>query len=211
MNAVHRFFEWVAKLAYINLLWIGFSILGLFIVGLFPATCSLFTITRKWLNGETDLPIFKTFWRTYRQEIVKSNLLGYVIAIIGYIFYLDYLFLTMQSNSMAALLTIPLLIISLISLATAFYVFPIFVHYEMKFLQIFKSAFFIMLMNPFPTLVMFLGTAGIGFILLQFQGLLLFFSGSVLAIVITMPAQRAFKKVNDKYEVIMTDSANASI
>lgn len=42
----YQVFTWIARLAYLNLLWIGFSVLGLGIF-VFLATVSMFAITRK--------------------------------------------------------------------------------------------------------------------------------------------------------------------
>jgi uncharacterized membrane protein YesL len=61
------------KLAYLNLLWIVFSVGGLIVFGSIPASVSLFTIVRKWLiNKETDLPIFHTFFQNYKNEFLNQ-------------------------------------------------------------------------------------------------------------------------------------------
>ncbi|MBO1911160.1 DUF624 domain-containing protein, partial [Microvirga sp. 3-52] len=57
-NIAHRMIE----LIYINILWILFTILGLGIFGIFPATVSMFTIVRKIIVKEEKFKIFNTFW-----------------------------------------------------------------------------------------------------------------------------------------------------
>ncbi|MFD2656999.1 YesL family protein [Gracilibacillus thailandensis] len=198
MNALNKAFEWISKVAYLNLLWIGFTLFGLVIVGLFPSTAATFSIVRKWVSGNTDIPLFKTFWKAYRQSLRQANILGYIIAIMGYILYLDFLFVTLVENDYLMLLTIPFLFISIFLLLTSFYVFPVYVHYDMKLLQVLKSSFFIMVLNPIPTAVMVLGVFGITYGLWYFQGLALFFSMSLIALALTMPAHKAFSKINEK-------------
>ncbi|WP_208588988.1 YesL family protein [Gracilibacillus suaedae] len=198
MNALNKAFEWISKVAYLNLLWIGFALFGLIIVGLFPSTVATFSIVRKWVSGNTDVPLFKTFWKVYRQSLLQANILGYIIAVMGYVLYLDFLFVTLVENDYLMLLTIPFLFISIFFILTSFYVFPVYVHYDMKLLQVLKSSFFIMILNPLPTVVMVLGVFGITYGLWHFQGLALFFSMSLIALALTMPAHKAFSKVQEK-------------
>lgn len=59
-----------------------------------------------------------------------------------------------------------------------------------------------MVINPLPTVMMAFGLFGIGFLLYQFQWMALFFSMSVVALVLMMPAKRAFSKIiNKKYRL----------
>ncbi|GAA0308021.1 putative membrane protein YesL [Gracilibacillus halotolerans] len=198
MNKLNVAFEWITKVAYLNLLWILFTILGAVFIGLFPATAATFAVVRKWITGYTDAPLFKTFWKEWKESLVQANILGYMIAVIGYILYLDFLFVTVSQTDFALLLTIPFLIISILFGLTSLYVFPVYVYFEMKPLQVFKNAFFIMLLNPFPTLIMAFGLFGIGFLLYQFQWMALFFSMSMFALALLMPAKRSFSKIADK-------------
>ncbi|GAE92818.1 hypothetical protein JCM21714_1838 [Gracilibacillus boraciitolerans JCM 21714] len=178
MKALNTAFEWIAKVAYLNLLWVGFTLLGLVVAGLFPATAATFTVTRKWVTGYTDIPLFKTFWKAFRQSLVQSNILGYLIAGMAYILYLDFLFITVVANNYVMLLTIPFLFVTILYLLTAFYIFPVYVYFDMKVIQVIKSSLFIMVLNPVPTLIMALGMFGITYLLWHFQGLALFFSMS---------------------------------
>ncbi len=61
IDGYYRFAVWVTKFAYLNLLWIAFSLLGLGLFGLFPATAAMFAVVRKWINGEKDIPVFHVF------------------------------------------------------------------------------------------------------------------------------------------------------
>src|SRR5699024_2801656 len=88
-----RLCEVVMRLAYVNLLWVLFTALGLGLFGIFPATVALFTVTRKWVMGDHDIPIFSTFWHTYRKEFFKSTLFGFILFVIGYIIYVDLVYL----------------------------------------------------------------------------------------------------------------------
>lgn len=198
MTAVNSFFDWITRIALLNVLWIVFTLLGAVILGLFPATTATFTITRKWVSGETDIPVVKTFWESYKKDFVQGNLLGYMLSVIAYVLYLDFVFLTVSPSNFVHFLTIPFVVIAFICTLTFLYAFPVFVYYEMKLFQVFKSAFFIMLLHPLQTFIMIVGCLGIIVILWTFQGLTIFFGPAVLAVVIMMPACKAFQKMNHK-------------
>jgi len=200
MNAINTFLNWVTRLALLNVLALAFTIISLGVLGLFPALSASFAITRKWVSGETDIPVVRSFWKYFKRDFWKSNLLGYMIAAVSYILYLDFVFLTVYPGDVTNLLTIPFTIISTIFILTVLYIFPVFVHFKMTLFQVIKSAFFIMLSNPLPTLIMAAGVLGIAVIIYFFQGLVIFFGISVLTVAIMMPAYRAFQKTQNKEE-----------
>lgn len=206
MTAINSFLDWVTRIALLNVLWIVFTILGLGFLGLFPSFSATFTIARKWVNGETDIPVVKTFWQYYKKDFVKSNLLGYLLSVVGYVLYLDFVFLTVSPSKAVYLLTIPFVLIAFIFTLTLLYVFPVFVYYDMKLFQVLKSSFFMMLLNPLQTLIMIIGCLGLGVILWAFQGLAIFFGPAIFAMIIMMPAHRAFQRVKDKNMLIIENS-----
>src|SRR5690625_7732837 len=86
-----RLCEIVMRLAYVNLLWILFTVLGLGLFGIFPATVALFVVTRKWVMGDHDIPIFSRFWHNYRKEIFLSTLLGFFLFLIGFVIFVYFI------------------------------------------------------------------------------------------------------------------------
>lgn len=195
MHAINKVLEWITKMAYLNVLWMSFTILGVVVVGLFPSTTATFSVVRKWVIGETDIPVFKTFWDSYKKSLLKSNLLGYMLLLFSLILYIDIRIFNESSNSFVNLLAIPTIGITIVFILTTFYIFPTFVHYEIKLIQVIKNSFLIMIINPFQTAIMIVGITTIGFIFMKLQGLIPIFSVSVLAFVIMMPAVQAFNKV----------------
>lgn len=87
-----HFCEWIMRFAYTNLLWLFFTLLGLGVFGIMPATAALFAVMRKWIQGQDNVPVLKTFWQEYKGEFFRSNLLGAVLALIGVIIYIDLAF-----------------------------------------------------------------------------------------------------------------------
>jgi len=200
-NSVNRIYsatEWIAKFAYINLLWIGFSLVGLILLGFFPATISMFTVIRKWIMGDRDLPIFRTFWNTYKSEFLRSNGLGLIVSAVGGLIVLDLIYIKNIENGLMNSIQIPLYLFMFVVVMTTFYLFPVYVHYELKLMQVIKNAFLIMLINPLQNLVMIAGIAAVFFVINYIPGVGFFFGGSLCAAIIMASGFLAFNKVDKK-------------
>ncbi|MDY7223292.1 YesL family protein [Halalkalibacterium halodurans] len=191
--------DWIMKLAYLNILWLFFSLVGLILFGFFPATVAMFSVIRDLLLKK-EISIFQTFWQTYKHEFGKSNLLGIILCMIGFIFYVDLIFLK-QTSSLMQLLYMPLLVFSLIYGLTLLYIFPVYVHYELKVWQVIKNAFFVMVLFPLYTFIMVLACLLAYSIMITFPSLLLFFSGSVFSLIIMTFAHFAFIKNDQRLEM----------
>jgi uncharacterized membrane protein YesL len=203
MESLNKLLEWISRLAFLNLLWISFSLLGLIFFGFFPATVAMFAVVRKWMLGDDEMSIFKTFWTTYKREFLKSNLLGVIILAIGLILYIDFQFVLNATNSFVSILYVPFFIITFIFVSMLFYIIPIFVHYDMKLSQVIKNSFFVMIMNPLSTFYMLIGSFGICFVLSYAPPICILYSGNLLALFIMKPATNAFEKINQKSKLIL--------
>lgn len=179
MGGVYRITEWIMRLAAINLLWIAFTVGGLIVGGLFPATQATFAITRQWIRGETDLPIFKTFLHYFKKDYWKVQIMGFSLTLIGVILYIDLLFIYQSTNSFVQLLTFPLLILSLIYALTCFYAFSAFVHYELPVFKLLKHAALHTVVRPFLSVGMMTSFVASVFLMFQFPGVLPFFGVSI--------------------------------
>lgn len=194
-----RFSEWAMKLAYLNLLWILFSILGFGVFGIMPATVATFTITRKWLKQEEDLPIGKTFFSTYKKEFLKSNVIGFILAIIGMVLYVNYQYLDVIKNPI-----IHIVIVSLILMMSIFYgililyIVPVYVHFDLKLSQYFKYALMIGIMNIHLTIIMVVSIYLLYLFLIFIPGLIPVFIVSMLALVIMGISYYAFLLIEKK-------------
>src|SRR5690625_7256835 len=92
----YKAFDWIYRIAFLNVLWLLFSVVGPIIFGFFPATVAMFSIVRLSILQE-NVPIFHTFWTVYKRESIKSNLLALILSSIAYIFYFDLILLILTS------------------------------------------------------------------------------------------------------------------
>lgn len=191
--------NWVMRFAYVNLLWVLFTLVGLVLFGFFPATVALFTIIRKWIIGQqNEVLIFNTFWKIYRKEFLKSNLIGLIIIFVGYILYVDFLFLSTLTGPFANVMSLLFITTLLLYGITVLYIFPVYVHYEIKLMHCFKYAFIIGFSYPLITLLMILSFIIDYFITALYPAILPFFSISVLAFCLMRFSHLAFHKVAEK-------------
>ncbi|MCK0470629.1 YesL family protein [Halalkalibacter sp. APA_J-10(15)] len=192
--------DWVMKLAYINLLWFLFTFLGLIILGFFPATVAMFTILRQMLLKEDSVPIFKTFLTVIKQEFVRANAVGLMLAVIGYIIYIDFLYLGTVDGYLHSILSVVFIVLSIVYGAVCLMIIPVLVHFELSFSQYFKHAILFSVINPH--IMIFMG-AGIYFAYRLFNflpGLTLFFFGSLISLFIMWSATLAFNRVEKKQQ-----------
>jgi uncharacterized membrane protein YesL len=197
MRGFYNISEWIMRFAYVNILWIFFSLLGLIMFGFFPATTAMFAVIRKWVLKQPEIPVFQTFWFTYKSEFLKSNLLGLFIIIFGYILYFNINIIEATMIPTLKLLYIPNLIVISFFLLTLIYIFPVFVHFDVSLVQVLKNAFILMVTNLMATCSMGILSGFLWFIFLKFPGLIPFFSGSFIAFLLMWLSNAVFVKVSN--------------
>lgn len=194
----YRLMEWIWRFAYLNILWLVFTLLGLGIFGVFPATASVYSVIRKWLIKDPDTAIFSVFWSSYKAHFLGANSLGYCLIVMGYILYFNYNYLAVISGFEHTFVLFFWFITVTIYLLLVLFLFPVYVHYQLKFLQYFKAAIWVAVANPLALISMILGLI-IGSYLFRFiPGLIPFFSVSILLSLIMWNAVHAFERIERK-------------
>jgi uncharacterized membrane protein YesL len=114
MGGFYRISEWIMRLSVINVLWVLCSIPVFFLLlagltsqsadafvqmipllaivvpfTLFPATSAMFAVARKWVTGEEDVPLLKTFFRGYKENYIQSMVGGIIFVLIFVIIYVN--------------------------------------------------------------------------------------------------------------------------
>lgn len=177
-SIVINFSKWIVKLAYLNVLWIMFTLVGLILFGWAPATVSSFTVMRRWLNKEefTTLPFF---WKTYKREFFKSNVSGLVNLLTLLILLSNIYILSLTENAL-----VPVFMIGNWSMLFLYSIFmalfyPMYTIHTGNLLTIYKTTLFVALTKlPFTILILLVCLAW-GWVLIKFPGFILLFSVSV--------------------------------
>jgi uncharacterized membrane protein YesL len=197
-SSLYRGSEWIMRFAWVQLLWVGFSLLGVILLGFFPSTIAMFTVIRKWVMGQSDIPILKTFWNTFKNEWVKSNLFGLLLSLIGILIYVDLTLVNHSTDSFMQWSKYPMLLLVITFSLILLYAFPSYVHYNVNLLHVLKNSLFIMLVSPVYNVVMILGLVAIFLIANLLPPLLVFFGGSAIAFVIMWSCYKSFLSIDRK-------------
>ncbi|WP_235817560.1 MULTISPECIES: YesL family protein [Gracilibacillus] len=178
----YRISVWVTRFAWLNLLWVAFTLAGLILLGLLPATFAMFAVVRKWVVQEYDISIVKTFFAEYKSTFVTSNLLGLVLYAIGYILsvFLNYTGL-MADSSVYPILFGLFVIAAFFYTVLLLYIAPVYVHYQLTFWQYIRYAVSIGVVNLHYSICALTILTGIYFLSFYLPGITLFFSFSVSA------------------------------
>lgn len=79
ITKINDFMIGILRVAYLNLLWIGFSLLGLGLFGAGPATYAMMKYYDRWLRCQEELPVGRTFWKFYKERFKQSVLVSWII------------------------------------------------------------------------------------------------------------------------------------
>lgn len=202
LSGIYRVSEKVMLIAYINILWIMFSLLGLVLFGLMPATVAMFAVIRKLVLEEEEVPIFHLFWKKYKEEFVKANLYGYLLLFVGAFFVIDVMLFQSLDGLLFMIMTILSAGLLLVFWAVVLYFIPLYVHYELPLVQYIKTAFLLTIIHPIQTIVMISSGAVIMFILMLLPGSLFFFSGSLYCFIIMKTAFKVFAHLEGQEKIV---------
>ncbi|WP_113930595.1 YesL family protein [Bacillus sp. P14.5] len=193
LGGIYRVSEWVTRLAYVNILWLLFTLAGALIFGFMPASISMFAVIRKWCQGDFDFPVFNTFWNTYKSEFWRSNKLGVLLFLAPISFYLNYQIFQLESVLYSfSYLLFPA---ALFYLFIMFYIFPLYVHFQMPLIHYIKNSLLMAVSSPVSTFLLIVSCSANYYILSAFPGLGIIFLGSTTAYILTFVIHRRLHRI----------------
>ncbi|WP_339282900.1 DUF624 domain-containing protein [Oceanobacillus sp. FSL K6-3682] len=197
----YNFCLWITRFLYVHFLWGGFTILGLGVLGIMPATAAMFAVVRKWVQGDGDRPIFPLFRKTYKQEFLRSNILGGILFFIGYGLFIQYQILRSQEEAVYYVASFAILALAVLFIVILLYFFPVFSHFKLSNIQYLLWPFMIGFLHPVLTIVLFMAVAGIYYLVfISMPGLLFLMGGSVAAFILTWGGQLTFARFERRAE-----------
>lgn len=190
-----NFCEWIWRFMILNFLWVIFMVAGGVVLGIMPSTVATFYILRKWVQGNFDMPIFKTFKSVYKKEFVNSNKCGFVFFVLFAFLAFDLAILyKMEALYSTVLYLIVMTVLFFVSISFMFF-FPLYVHFEQSNKEYIKNSFIISLSSPFQTLLILIGLYILVYIVKSNLGLLLFFCMAVPGYLIMHVSNKKFNEL----------------
>jgi len=208
MGGLYKISEWIMRLSVTNLLWIVCSIPYIFLLlptlmsqttdqflsgiilssiiapfTLFPATSAMFAVARKWVMGEVDAPLLRTFFRNYKESYVQSMIGGIIYVLLFAIMIVDFQVYVKELTTLklVSYLFIALMVLLAVSL---FNFFSMVVHYHMKTFQLLKNSVLLTIGRPFRSMSTAIMCGLVIFISVSSPKLMFlipFFTGSIVA------------------------------
>lgn len=161
LSRLVRACHWVARLVAVNALWVLFTLLGLVVVGIMPATAALFAVLRRWAIHEDEVPVLRCFWRAYRAEFRRANVLGYILVGVGYLLYTNYAVARAQDGVGSVMLSVVLVMVAVCYVALLVNLFPTLAHLNLSLTGYLRMALAVGLGQPLLTVCAVVGVAGI--------------------------------------------------
>lgn len=183
------------NLIYLNLLWIAFTLLGGIVFGIFPATAALFAVVRKMILEDEDASVFPEFIAHFKASFKTSNLIGYAGSFIGLFLLIDFRIIqSMSHESVQVLLFNLILIIGIFYLIAMLYIFPVYVHFDLKWKEYFRYACILTIARPFQTIMLAAFVAAVVYLYILVPALVFILGVSFMSFIIMKIASLSFPK-----------------
>lgn len=231
MGGLYRICEWIMRFSVTNVLWVLCAIpvfyLGLVMLVsetpdqvvsvmtlmavlspflLFPSTAAMFTVVRKWVLGDVDVPLVKTFFRGYKENYLQSMVGGIIYTLLFYIMYVNYRFYLNMDNGLEAL-SLVFVVLAVVLAVSVFYFFSIMTHLHMKLLQIIKNSLILTIGRPVTSILIALTNVFIIVVSFRWTFLIPFFMGALIAYMTFFHFNRMFVKLQAKQQEYMEREA----
>ncbi|RXZ00092.1 YesL family protein [Fictibacillus sp. S7] len=194
--------NWLMRMAYINILWMVFTLLGVVVAGFSPATAAAFSVCRRWIRSDEEFPVFRVFWQEYKQNFAGSQAYGWISIVLMGVLYLDFLYFSSKSSILFFVLTVIAIVLSIMLAMAVVYIFPVYTHYRLNFLQYWKYALSIAMVHPLQTIFTMVGAITIGAVLIKLPSLLPFFGVSAMTVWLTWRTQKIVIKIDEIKEAV---------
>ncbi|WP_059102641.1 YesL family protein [Shouchella shacheensis] len=195
LNLFLKVSDWICRLVWVNILWLGGILAGLVVFGLMPATNAMHAVTREWARNNMEVSIYKTFVKTYKASFRQANLVGLLFAGMLVVLLVNLrLSVIIPGTLMMMAHYFILFVIFLLCLSVVMF-FNLFAHYKYSWTQYVKQSIAFTVGSPRTILMLSLGFGLIAWLIVQMPGLLPFFSGVLPAYWSSIVCRKRFTKI----------------
>ncbi|MGP4041514.1 YesL family protein [Gracilibacillus sp. D59] len=203
-SGIFKICEWLYRLALLNMLAIGFTLLGGIVLGVFPAITAMFALNDKWMKAE-EFPVIKEYWKVYKQHFVKSNVLGGLILVTAVALYTDFALVQNFSGILYYLILSSSATVLVLSFIVLLYVFSLMIKFpDDGLMKQIRRAIQVSTLFPLQTIWMGLSLLSFLFICWVMPGIAFLFLGSGLTFIAMYFSKFALKRL-DKYNRLPFD------
>ncbi|MBE3553470.1 MAG: DUF624 domain-containing protein [Thermicanus sp.] len=229
MGGLYRISEWIMRLSALNLLWIFTAFPFFFLVLIllsgppfyfpvlfwmailspiffFPSTAASFAVARKWVIGQEDVPLFRTFFKGYKENYRYSFLGGCLYLLAGLVLGVNLYFYWLKPGLLKSLAYAAGLLLLFLIASIPFFISSL-VHFNVNFRTLIRNSLLMTLISPFRALFLLLVSLFLLFLsIFYFPFLLAFFTGSLLSLLSYWVFHRNYLRLMEKERVKMEES-----
>lgn len=201
-SSLHTACGWVARLAWLNLLWLAATLGGAVVVGFFPATAAVFAVLRRWMTDpdSREESTAAAFWRLARPEVLRANALGYGAAAVVALLALDLWLARTHGGPLAGPLFAASVAATALVAATLVQLPFVYVHLEAPALALVRTAWWYALSRPVDTLVILAAWVAASYAMGRYPGLTVFFGTTAVAALTVRLGLRGFAAAQARQE-----------
>ncbi|BAM48249.1 hypothetical protein AXY_21170 [Amphibacillus xylanus NBRC 15112] len=164
-----------------------------------PATVALFAVIRQWIKGEKDLRLISLFWRYYKADFFRANLIWLIYLAVFYVIYVNYMFVEFYYAEDIHFYIYSVIFVAFIVIFMSFVnVFSIMAHYKMKTIQYIKVALGMVFSKPLHTIIQIIWLLVYYIVFIELPKVFLVLGVSVIAFVLLGTNYRIFIKYDQK-------------
>ncbi|OJF94729.1 YesL family protein [Alkalibacterium sp. 20] len=200
LDMIMKALDWLVTLAYLNLLWLGFSLLGLIVFGIGPATFAVHSIVKKKLKQGDLSHVFTKFKNEFKKYSKDGNIYFGLVTAASLFIYVDIRVIqALPQNSFIQMAVLPaLIILSALVLIVATFTIGIYLEFNHSLQKSIKDGFWLALISPVAALVM-VHAFLVGFLIYAYvPALMLFYSLSFYAFITQWVMSKTFKRIKKK-------------
>lgn len=216
MGGMFQVFDWIAKFAVVNVLWLIFNcpivlvLLNMMIIDnqshsflsimvvvaltpfiLFPSTAAMFSSIRDWIIEKEVYSLLKAFWIYYKENYKRSMLAGLFLTSAWVVVIGDIYYFSEESTT----LMFAFLVLGVLLFAYTVNLFSVMAHFDVKLSLLLKKALLLTVARPMLSVIIIVSTVIVVYVSVNSLPFLVpFFSGSL----ITFVSFSAFYKIYEK-------------
>jgi len=192
---------WIARLAWLNLLWVGFTLAGLVVFGFFPATVAGYQIARDLVHRpeSADEPMLPRFAALVRAHFVRANAVGAVIVLVSLCLAAAVRVAVTATGASWQLPVLGLTVIAVVAFVGGLVHLPFLVaHVDAPIGALVRASWLYALAHPLGTLVVCGAWVAVSFALGAFPAAALFFCFAPVAVLTALIDVRGFQRLEQR-------------
>ncbi|WP_332697707.1 YesL family protein [Halalkalibacter lacteus] len=199
-GGIYKVCDWLMKLAIVNLLWLSFTLLGLGLFGMFPATVAMLSVLNRWINQE-EFKVVPYFVHVWKETFVRANIMMVLTVIVGAVLVTNFMIVQSMDGILHLFLKYGLICTFVLYSIVVLYVLPILSHHSHGGWHTIKMSFITGTLHPVRTGLLLGGYVLLYLIIRSFPGVIPFYSVSLIGIwttVILAPVMMREKEENSQ-------------